>query len=72
MSMYYDLVCTDCKERLATFRNGMICDAKEEDIHNFIMKHQSHYIILINEHESDELVHSKESYMKGFLIGSGT
>jgi len=70
--MYYDLVCTDCKKRLAVFRNGMICDAREEDIHSFITQHQEHYIILVNEHISDELIHSKESYIPGYLIGSGT
>jgi len=70
--MYYDLVCTDCKRRLSVFRNGVVCDAKEEDIHKFIIEHQEHYIILVNEHQSDELIHSKESYIPGYLIGRGT
>ena len=71
MSMYYDLVCTDCKKSLPILRNGKICDAKEDDIYNFIIEHQNHYMILLNEHESSELRFSKEAYIKGFLVGGG-
>jgi len=72
MSMYYDLICTDCKETLPVFRNGRVCDANEDDIYNFIIEHQEHNILLLDEHKSLELKLSKEAYIKGYLIGSGT
>ena len=53
--MYYCLVCKDCKKQLSVFRNGNYFDADPNELMKFILDHQSHGIILLDEHKADSL-----------------
>lgn len=55
MSVYYSLVCIRCKEQLPVFRNGMYFDANPDNLISFIKEHQSHGIVLLDEHKTDSL-----------------
>jgi len=55
VSMYYCLYCDKCRESLPVFRNGMICDIEPNKLYNFIVKHQEHGIVLLDEHKVDNL-----------------
>ena len=53
MSMYYNLVCLRCHKQLPVFRNGNHFDADPDNLMIFIMEHEEHDIILLNEHKAD-------------------
>ena len=60
MSMYYYLVCKDCQKQLSVFRNGNHFDADPNKLMEFILDHQSHGIILLDEHKADSLCYDNK------------
>ena len=58
MSTYYCLYCKKCKKSIPIIRNAMYFDdelAPPDKLSEFISEHYSHGIVLLIEHEVDDL-----------------